>query len=201
MVTPDAQKTTPKYQRTALDTFNDLNDSDKDDILEGQRYIQKEFYSFIIMLKAQYHLILQSIVKSGLNMKILIQGYDYAIPCIDARFSTRYPPQYVINKLIDTGKWLARPMAIKGITDAEIQRKIVKCMIFEFNEMLKEIADKFSNVYHIDCRGVAAGPQDWFDELHLTPDAFEKIAQVYSMVIDGKITGEKSIKVVKHIQQ
>ena len=86
--------------------------------------------------------------------------------------------------------------SIKGITDTEIQRKIVKFMIFEFNEMLRGVVEEFENVYHLDCRGIAPDHNDWFDELHFKPHNFKKVAKVYSKLINGEVTNQKTIQVV-----
>ena len=202
MVSKDYQENTKYKSIEELDRFEELTDTDKQEIFEGQKYLLKEFYSFLITIKAQYYLVLDSILKSGLtDMMIIIQGYDYAIPSLRNRFSLRYPLQYFINTFVDTGKWLARPMLIKGIINEETQRKIIKAMIFEFNEILKSIAiaGKFQNVYHIDCRGVAKGQKDWYDELHLKSHVFKKVARVYSMLINGEIKGKKVIRVVDNV--
>jgi len=183
-----------------LNSFDDLNTTDREEIFEGQQYLLKEFYSFLITIKAQYYLMFNSIAKSDLkDMMTIVQGYDYAIPSLKNHLSLRYPLQYIINKLVDTGRWLARPMKIKGINDRQLQRKIIKAMIFEFNEMLKEIAEEFQNVYHIDSRGVAKRKRDWFDELHLKSHKFKKVAKVFSMLIDGEITGKKTIRVLEYV--
>lgn len=201
MVSKDEQKDTKYTSEKELERFKELKDHDRKEIFDGQKYLTKEFYSFLITIKAQYYMVLTSISKSGLtDMMIITQGYDYAIPSLKNRFSLRYPLQYFINAFVDTGKWLARPMLIKGITNTEIQRKIIKAMIFEFNEMLKTIAEKFQNVYHIDCRGVAKCQKDWYDELHLKSHVFKKVTRIYSMLIDGKIKGEKVIRVVDHLK-
>ncbi len=200
MVSKDQQKNTKYKSVKELDRFEELTDTDRQEIFEGQKYLLKEFHSFLITIKAQYYLILHSISRSDLtDMMIITQGYDYAIPSLKNRFSLRYPLQYFINAFVDTGKWLARPMLIRGITNKETQRKIIKAMIFEFNEMLKGIADKFPNVYHIDCRGVAKGKKDWYDELHLKSHKFQKVAEVYSMLINGEIKDKNVIRVVDYV--
>ncbi|UCH14720.1 MAG: hypothetical protein JSV22_01855 [Bacteroidales bacterium] len=200
MVSKDKQDNIKYKSVKELDRFEELTGTDKQEIFDGQRYLLKEFHSFLITLKAQYYLILYSIAKSDLtDMMIITQGYDYAIPSLKNRFSLRYPLQYFINAFVDTGKWLARPMLIKGITNKEEQRKIIKAMIFEFNEMLKSIAGNFKNVYHIDCRGVAKGQKDWYDELHLKSHIFKKVAKVYSMLINGEIERKDVIRVVDYV--
>ena len=136
-------------------------------------------------------------------MKLVLQGYDYAIPSLKNRFSFRYPLQLIVNKRVDTGQWLARPMMIKGITDAKVQRSIIRFMIFEFNEMLKRVVEKFDRVVLIDCRDVAAGQRDWYDELHLKSHKFKDIAKVYMMVIDDHpdVCGKRVVRVVNYLEK
>jgi hypothetical protein len=76
---------------------------------------------------------------------------------------------------------------LKGITDPELQRKIVRTMIFDFNEMLVKMAVKpeYPNLFHMDCRGVCTRRNDWYDELHPKSLVFKKIAQKYRECIDG----------------
>ena len=64
--------------------------------------------------------------------------------------------------------------------------------------MLKTIAEEFPNVCHIDCRGIAKGQKDWYDELHLKSHIFKKVAKVYSMLINGEIKGKDVIRVVDY---
>ena len=92
-------------------------------------------------------------------------------------------------------------MMIKGITDTEVQRNIIRFMIYEFNEMLKRVVKRFDRVVLIDCRDVASGQQDWYDELHLKSHKFKDIARIYRMVIDDHpaVCGKRVVRVVDYL--
>jgi hypothetical protein len=165
------------------------NTAEANEILEGKPYLTGEFTSFINVIRLQYELMFSNIFRKYPNLKIITQGYDFACPDPEIHFgiNLRYWHQPLLNKIVGTGKWLYQPLMLKGITDRELQRKIVKTMIFEFNETLVKIAEKpdYPNVFHIDCRGVCRNRNDWYDELHPKPYVFHKIAQKYEHCIDG----------------
>jgi hypothetical protein len=181
--------------------------NDKQEIYEGHLYLTNRFYSFILVIKANYYKILENLNNAGefAGKMVITQGYDYAIPCLDDHFSFRYPLEFFINKFLDTGKWLSRPMALKGIFDAPgnlLQRKVVKAMIFFLNEMFIElVTDKYFNninCFHLDNRYIADKPGDWYDELHLKNYKFEEIATAYSKLIKGQInTGDARVIAAK----
>ena len=178
------------YSRRTVEELNDLPDIEghEQDIFNGSSYLKKEFYAFTNVIKLQYHTIFSGIEKSGKfpNMMILTQGYDYAIPSWKRKFDWRYLHKSLMNSVVDSGRWLARPLHIKAIPEKD-QHPIVKAMIFEVNEVLKAIAKKYTNVYHIDCRDIAGGSKGWFDELHLKSHVYKKVAYAYRIMIDGSI--------------
>ncbi len=169
-------------------------EADKTDIRVGYRYLTKDFYSFIWLLKAQYYQLFQRLCGSGKfdNMQIITQGYDYAFPTYKYRWKRWYQWQPLLNWFINSGQWLKRPLMIKGIRNEEISRQIIKTLIFEVNQLFKELAQHFSQVYHVDCRGTAPTFHDWFDELHLPSEKYRLIAQAYKRSIEnppaGKVT-------------
>lgn len=116
----------------------------------------------------------------------ITQGYDYAIPNNKLNFDIRYPYQPIINKLLGSGKWLFTPMMIRNIKDRYLQKAIMFTFINEFNLIFHDIASRYEKVYHIDCRGVAQNPTDWFDELHLKSNVYNSVAKAYMQIIDGK---------------
>lgn len=156
--------------------------SQADAILSAQAHILPEFYAFLLVLKCQYYLMFSNLRRSKdfQTMAIITQGYDYSIPFDGFRFDLSLPWQPLLNKLLGSGKWLSQPLMIRGIKDQNIQRAIVMAMIFEFNEMFLELASmpQFPYLYHIDSRGNARD-SDWFDELHLKPKAFSRVADAY----------------------
>jgi hypothetical protein len=171
-------------------------DNDRADILKGYEHIANSFFSFIWTIKAQYYTLFRNLETSGKypGMKIITQGYDYVIPTL--QFRKKKFLQSFITKKAGSGKWLKRPLLIKGISDDALGKQILKAMIFEINCMFIELATDptFPNVYHIDCRNTARGWDDWYDELHLNSDRYREIAKTYRRCIDGDGT-EKVLRV------
>jgi hypothetical protein len=190
LIKGDSEMRPPKELHKML--LGEENEKIKRDILAGYHYVTPAFYSFILTLKAQYYLLLQNLGKSVKlkDMQIITQGYDYPFPTYQYRWKKWYCLQPLLNLFIGSGKWLKRPLMIKGITDEVISCQIMKALIFELNYMFAGLAHQFKNVYHIDCRSTAPHFDDWFDELHLHSEKFKQIAAAYKKCIDhpnGKI--------------
>jgi hypothetical protein len=163
--------------------------AEANEILEGKPYLTGEFTSYINVIRLQYELMFSNIYTKYPDLKIITQGYDYARPDprIHFGFNLCNWHQPLLNMAAGTGKWLYQSFMLKGITDSELQRKIVKTMIFEFNEMMLKIARKpdYPHLHHIDCRGVCTSGKDWYDELHPKSLVFKRISQKYEECIDG----------------
>lgn len=171
-------------------TLTHLKEEERKLILMSQKYITKDFYAFIWTMKAQYTLLFKGIYNNTSkfsDMVSITQGYAYPYPKKGNNFSWRYPIQPIVNSFLGTGKWLFRPLMIKGILDTQLQRAIVMTFIYEFNEMLIDVARNFINVYHIDCRDIPKRQEDWFDELHLKSHKFKEVAARFKDLIDEKM--------------
>lgn len=180
-------KQKPKHNEQ---TLTHLKEEERKLILMSQKYITKDFYSFIWTMKAQYTLLFKGIYNNTSKFSDMIsitQGYAYPYPKKGNNFSCRYPIQPIVNSFLGTGKWLFRPLMIKGILDTQLQRAIVMTFIYEFNEMLIDVARNFINVYHIDCRDIPKRQEDWFDELHLKSHKFKEVAARFKDLIDEKM--------------
>lgn len=180
----------PKYSSLSDLSNTILSNDQKELIIKAQPHITKEFYAFIWIMKAQYTLLFSNLYSSDSTHKNVIsitQGYDYAIPNNGIGFSVRYPFQPIMNYFINNGQWLFRPLMIRGIYESELQRALMMTFIFEFNEMFISIAqdERFKNVYHIDCRGLATKKSDWYDELHYKSHIFKKVAKAYEYIIEN----------------
>jgi hypothetical protein len=83
-----------------------------------------------------------------------------------------------------SGKWLWLPLEQKRLTDNEKQAALY-AMITEFNELMVTLATskKFPRLFHVDLRGTARSSRDWYDEIHLTSQAFGRAAEVYERCI------------------
>ncbi len=163
--------------------------TDDPEIKFGRRYLTRDFYAFLNLVRLQYYIMFTNIAKKYPDTRIITQGYDFAIP--SAAIHWDLSPQPLLNWFLGSGSWLRRSFMLKGIVDAEIQRCVVKAMIHEFNEMMVGIANakrgtayRFPTVHHIDCRGIV-DEHGWYDELHPKSPYFEKIACLYQKCIDA----------------
>jgi len=98
------------------------------------------------------------------DIKMFCHGYDYVFP--------------------NNGKWLGKPMQIKGIMDKAFQRRITSRMIDRFNGELKLLCDGFAHVTYIDSRnsvGNALG--NWHDELHPKNPGYANVAALFDKAI------------------
>lgn len=189
----------PKYSDISQISDPGLSDGQKRMIMDAQPHITKEFYAFLLAIKAQYILLFNSIYHRDSPHKEMIsitQGYDYAIPSFRKSFSFRYPLKFLVNRVIDTGCWLIRPLKIKGIHEEDLQKALILTFIYEFNQIFIELAtlSGYDKVYHIDCRGLANGQEDWYDELHYKKHKYEVVARAYSHVIENHGTCPKVIR-------
>lgn len=186
----------PKYSETKPLVDGDLSVEDRELIMLAQPYIAKEFYAFLLTMKLQYTILFKNLYSKGSKHEKMIcvtHGYAYPYPSDAVNYSIRYPLQPVVNYMTNTGQWLFRPLMIRGILDPTLQRAIVLTFIYEFNNMLIELAHEFANVYHVDCRDIPKSKDDWYDELHLKNHAYEKIAGLYEKVIDNRATGQPNV--------
>lgn len=192
MVSKDP-KNKAKYTEETLPKSDVLKDDQRKMVLDAQKYITKEFYAFIWVMKMQYTILFKQLYSSNSKHKHILsltQGYAYPYPKKGVNFSFRYPLQPLINFFLDSGQWLFRPLMIKGILNRELQRSIILTFIYEFNQMMIDISKNpdFKNVHHIDCRKIPQKPKDWFDELHLKSHVFGKVAALYEQEISNSMS-------------
>lgn len=117
------------------------------------------------------------------RVPIVLHGYDYAVP--DGRgFMGGWGPL--------PGPWLDPGFTRKGYnpkTQGVVRRRIVRDLIDRFNDMLSGVAKvpELKHVRYVDLRGTlptGANYDDWWaNELHPTPDGFEKVAAKFAATI------------------
>jgi hypothetical protein len=163
----------------------DLGIEYKTEVLEAQKYITKEFYSFLLVLELQYRKIITSINKKYPELLIITHGYAFAIPSYSHSFDLLYPLKFIVNWALDSGKWLVRPLRIKGIYEERIQKAIIKTFIFELNCMMDQLAHQYPNVYRVNAIEVPKDKKDWFDELHLKTHVFKNVAKIFEVLIQN----------------
>jgi len=155
----------------------------------GVFFLAKEFISFQNLTLIQYFNFFTSLAHSKLSsMAVVTHGYDFALP---TRKSTArlISLRRLVNKWMGSGKWLWLPLEQKRLADDE-KRAVLYAMITEFNELLSALArsPRFPHLYHVDCRGVATSPDDWYDEIHLTSKAFKRAAALFDACIASALS-------------
>lgn len=151
---------------------------------KGLAFLAKEFISFLNLFLIQYSIFFSNLARSKLSsMAVVTHGYDFALP---TQKSTARLISFrrLVNKMMGSGKWLWLPLEQKRLTDDE-KANVVYAMITEFNELLVSLAQspRFPHLYHVDCRGVATSPKDWYDEIHLNSKAFRRAAEIFDRCI------------------
>ncbi len=184
-----------------------VNQTTVNRIVNGRRYVTKNYYRWLVTLKLEYKLMLASLRQMDSlhfdSLKVITQGYDYVIPSSQRDFGMR-----LITK---NGHWLKMPFVESGITRQSTQESILMAMIFDFNEMLIEIGKEYKNIYHVDARGFTrflerqdgkkAGSY-WYDEMHPTNRVFAEIAKVYEAIINGNTPPDaRVINVIQFLKE
>lgn len=186
--------------------FSNVDTALVNQIVLGKSYLNQNYYRMLATLKLEYKLLFESMRKLDperfSSLKIITQGYDYAIPSSKMGFG--------IHIFIENGIYLKQPLLLNGITSPYIQQSIMKTMIFEVNEMLIELGKEYNNVYHVDSRGITAYIEKinhkkpgkyWYDEIHPKSKIFNIIASVYSDIIfDKTLPNERVISVIEASQ-
>jgi hypothetical protein len=92
------------------------------------------------------------------NTRIIVHGYDHAIPQAG-------------------GRWLTRPMTAAGVpNDAALRRAIVATIVDRWYDRLEALRkSRARNVKVLDMRGIV-GATDWYDELHPSDAGFRRVA-------------------------
>lgn len=182
---------------------------DEGRFFNGIKYISKDFYALLMFFFLQYYFMIGGIVKGGKfpKMRIITQGYDYAIPNRDKRFGINpfrwYRP--FIRMFLGHGGWLKTPLQLRGIQNEQDQADIIYAMIYLFNEMMIDIGNNFcgdekvgNRVFHIDSRG-SVGPNGWSDELHPLPAHFSRTGKTFVDCIRNRPSPHGQVYVVKDL--
>jgi hypothetical protein len=146
----------------------------------GLHCLTWEFFSLLNLVFLEYLLLIQSTSHEKLKHLVMItHGYDFLRPRRNNPYWYRHGPVQWIENWCLAGSWLWIPMEEKKL-DEPSKQNVAYTIIYEFNEMLISLAKHSGhpNLFHIDCRGLAK-PEDWYDELHLTSEAFGVVTRLY----------------------
>lgn len=170
---------------------------DKARFSNGVQFLSKDFFALLMFFHLQYSYLINGILKNAqkpgdkfFGIKIITQGYDYALPSFDKRFGPDPLQWYVpfIRMFLGHGGWLKRPLMTRGILDEVVQKDILYAMIYLFNEMMIDVGrlfnkDEKKQVFHIDSRG-SVGKDGWADELHPKPKHFMQTGNCFIACIN-----------------
>jgi lysophospholipase L1-like esterase len=128
-------------------------------------YLGARFGVFLDGIIGEYRRLLQRVVANAGTGRVFCHGYAYAVPT--------------------GGRWLGRPMSEIGITDAGLQRGIVRAIVDRFHEALVRLLGESSlrgRVVLVDCRTTVPANR-WHDELHPTNSGFSLVAERFRAAI------------------
>jgi hypothetical protein len=118
----------------------------------------------IDQLLTTYEGIFRRVAQRDPRVRVVVHGYDYAIPAPD-------------------GKWLGKPMKSKGIT-APHRRPLIRHLLDRFNDGLAAVVQRHPNARYVNARGAVAD-DEWADEIHPNGVGFKKVADRFVAAISG----------------
>lgn len=128
---------------------------DYDEALKPTDYLKPSFQQVLTRAFGDYERILRGVHGAFPHVRVLVHGYDYAIPA--------------------AGRWLGQPMKLRNILDASLQRAIVADMIDRFNRGLRRLVSAMPHVVYVDMRNTVREGL-WHDELHPKNEGYAEVA-------------------------
>ena len=107
---------------------------------------------------------------------VFIHAYDFAIPTN-------------IGLCDNTiGPWLYPSLQYRGWKDLGPATQVVKEFLLQFRNILAKIATAHKNVIYVETQGTLTA-DEWANELHPSPDGFDKIAAKFLAALKTKFPG------------
>jgi lysophospholipase L1-like esterase len=148
----------------ALSTCLNLYDPHHTDPKQAAYYVNSLFDAVLERVEKLYRRVAAQVRNIAPNTKIVVHGYDYAIPR-------------------NEGPHLGKPMRDRGLDpawDGDLCNAIIRLMIDRFNDRLEKLPSE--NIIYLDLRGTA-GKAGWFDEIHPTKATAGKMAKKFAKVL------------------
>ncbi|MBY5720610.1 hypothetical protein HFO33_29145 [Rhizobium leguminosarum] len=127
------------------------------------------FKSTMAFIESAYMRVIGTVRALRPNLRIVIHGYDYAIP-------GGFPGDPRRPVYASQDQWLGRPFAKLGITDQALRQAIVKAMVDKLYTVLRRVAATDTNTVCVDIRGTNKTVDLWNDEIHPTNAGFKRVA-------------------------
>jgi hypothetical protein len=123
----------------------------------------------------------------GREPRVLIHGYDYAVPDNRGYFSGLGPLP---------GPWLAPQFHRRGYQSLTETLPLMHTLIDRFNAMAKLVAASIPNAMYVDLRGTLSDDlankryeKDWANELHPTSSGFLAVADKFDRALRPLLSG------------
>jgi hypothetical protein len=148
----------------ALSNCLNLYDPHHTDPKQAAYYINAQFDAVLDRVEKLYRRVAAQVRNIAPNTKIVVHGYDYAIPR-------------------NEGPHLGKSMRDRGLDpawDGDLCNAIIRLMIDRFNSRLGQLPSE--NIIYVDLRGTA-GKTGWFDEIHPTKATAGKMAKKFAKVL------------------
>lgn len=129
-------------------------------------YLGRAFEDNLRSVLDGYATLLTRLARVAPETPVITHAYDYAVP--------------------SGGRWLGQPMRALGITDAGLQRRIVREIVDRFHTELSGLTGPFPLLRVVDTRNSVAANQ-WHDELHPTDAGYREVAQRFATAIAAAI--------------
>ena len=112
----------------------------------------------------------------GYTIHIFLHGYDYPWP--DGRgFSMFNLVGPWFDPTFNKKNYPYDEEGVTAVNELKIRHDIVAKFIDSFNDMLKQLQDRYPNfVHYVDLRGTLQTRDEWANELHPKKEGFEKLA-------------------------
>jgi hypothetical protein len=137
---------------------------------DPRRFLNDEFFARLDDMAKIYQTIFEELRRQLPEVVVFIHGYDFVIPGSG-----------------EEGKWLGHPMELKGITDPEDKRALIRTIIDGFNGQMAELARQYDNVVYIDLRDTVRDDY-WYDEIHPSSPGFQQVALKFIAAIDAALS-------------
>lgn len=107
------------------------------------------------------------------NVCIFTHAYDFAVP-------SGKPVHFLFW---DIGPWIVNMEIAKGIRDPALQQEIITYMLTAFAGMQEKLEREHERIVYVRTQGTLDRESDWGDELHPTPQGFQKIAAKFQAAL------------------
>jgi hypothetical protein len=124
-------------------------------------------------VEAAYEQVIARVRDVGFAGPVVVHNYDYAIPTGQGFFLF--------------GKWLKAPMELAQVPEA-LRRPLIRALIDRLEVLLEGLDDPAAQVHVVRSAGTLT-ESEWANELHPTPEGFDRLARECWMPVVAPLLG------------